>query len=174
MIYLSGIPQLRGREARVFVEFDSDCVSISIPLGGSVRIPKEDLLSVQEKTEEQISKDVTLTRLLAFGIFAFGMKKKKKSTTKYLILSYTDSRQEITAVFKDHSQSVFRKLFNAVKEGQDIKRAKLASKPTPTLPKEAAPESILDQLSKLNDLRKEDAITEEEFNKLKERILGSQ
>ncbi len=172
MIYLSGIPQLRSREARVFVEFDSDCVSISIPLGGGVRISKEDLMGIQEKTEEQISKDVTLTRLLAFGIFAFGMKKKRKSTTKYLILSYMDSGQEITAVFKDHSQSEFRKLFDAIKEGQDIKRKKLASKSTPAPTKTVAPESILDQLSRLNELRKEGAITEEEYIKLKEQIIG--
>lgn len=77
----------------------------------------------------------------------------------------------MTAVFKDHSQSVFRKIYNAVKEGQKIKRAKLVSKPAQAAT--VTPESVLDQLAKLNDLRKEGAITEEEFNKLKEQIIGN-
>ncbi len=166
MIYLSGIPQFRSREVRVMTRFDSNSVSIDIPLGSSVRILKEDLLSVQEKTESQISKDVTLTRLLAFGIFAFGLKKKRKTTDKYLILSYMDSGQQVTAIFKNHSSSIFKKLFNAVKEGQEIRDNR-------QIPITSERDSILDQLTKLNELRKEKAITEEEYNKLKAIILGN-
>ncbi|ORX22475.1 hypothetical protein BVF91_11585 [Thermoanaerobacterium sp. PSU-2] len=40
------------------------------------------------KTEEQISKDVTLTRLLLVGIFAFGLKKKRVTHEQYLIINY--------------------------------------------------------------------------------------
>lgn len=47
----------------------------------------ECIKDVQYKTEEEISKDVTLTRILAFGIFAWGMKKKKVTKDYYLIIS---------------------------------------------------------------------------------------
>ncbi len=171
MIYVSGIPQMRSQNARVFINFDGECIGISLPLGGGVDIPKEDLLSVQEKTEEQISKDVTLTRLLAFGIFAFGLKKKRKSTEKYLILSYMDGSQQMAAVFKDHTQSQFRRLYEAIDEGQSIRNTKLKSSKASDLNSTSDP--VLDQLSRLNELRKDGAITEEEFVQLKANILGN-
>jgi len=196
MFYLSGIPQLNKQDVRAFIKFDAQSISIEIPLGGKVRILKEDLLSVQEKTEDQITKDVTLTRLLTFGIFAFGMKKKRRNTEKYLILTYLDSGQEMIAVFRKHSQLEFRSLFDAVKEGQNIRNARRAPAPASYYPSPApapapapyyppthmpastsvpivASESILDQISQLNELRKEGAITEEEYIQMKAKILGN-
>lgn len=49
-------------------------------------VPIEEIKSVDFKTREQIEKDVTLTRLLAFGMYAFAMKKQKKVITNYLIV----------------------------------------------------------------------------------------
>lgn len=46
----------------------------------------EDIKSVEFKTYEQISKDVTLTRLLLVGIFAFGLKKKRVDTSNYAVI----------------------------------------------------------------------------------------
>ena len=40
------------------------------------KIPINNLIRYELKTESEIQKDVTLTRLLALGIFAFGAKKK--------------------------------------------------------------------------------------------------
>lgn len=45
---------------------------------------------VEFKTEEQISKDVTLGRLLLFGVLAFGLKKKSVHKTGYLVITYKD------------------------------------------------------------------------------------
>ena len=47
----------------------------------------KDITDVQYKSEQEISKDVTLTRLLAFGIFAFGLKKKRVNNSYYIIIS---------------------------------------------------------------------------------------
>ncbi len=47
----------------------------------------KNITDVHYKSEQEISKDVTLTRLLAFGIFAFGMKKKKVNNSYYIIIS---------------------------------------------------------------------------------------
>ncbi|MFA5248820.1 MAG: hypothetical protein WC415_06455 [Patescibacteria group bacterium] len=63
-----------------------------------------ELLKYEIKTESQISKDVTLTRLLALGIFAFGVKKQTKIEEQYLILSYIQNGIEINCIFKRFNQ----------------------------------------------------------------------
>ena len=47
----------------------------------------KNITDVHYKSEQEISKDVTLTRILAFGIFAFGLKKKKVNNSYYIIIS---------------------------------------------------------------------------------------
>ncbi|ENK1244723.1 hypothetical protein AB2063_002936 [Clostridium botulinum] len=51
------------------------------------KLDLRNITDVQLKTEEEISKDVTLTRLLAFGIFAFGLKKKRTNQRHFIIIS---------------------------------------------------------------------------------------
>jgi len=58
------------------------------------------LIKYESKTETEIRRDVTLTRLIALGIFAFGIKKKTETNTQYLILTYIDNGVEVTCVFK--------------------------------------------------------------------------
>lgn len=55
-----------------------------------IKIPLEKIIGCNLKTEQDISHDVTLGRLLIFGIFAFGMKKTKKIITKYIVINYYD------------------------------------------------------------------------------------
>ena len=47
----------------------------------------ENITDVQYKSKQEISKDITLTRLLAFGIFALGLKKKKVDNSYFIIIS---------------------------------------------------------------------------------------
>lgn len=63
-------------------------------------IPISQLTKYEVKTETEIRRDVTLTRLVTLGIFAFGVKKKTETNTQYLILTYIDSGVEITCIFK--------------------------------------------------------------------------
>jgi len=63
-------------------------------------VPLSQLTRYEVKTETEISRDVTLTRLVALGIFAFGVKKKTETNTQYLILTYVDNGVEITCIFK--------------------------------------------------------------------------
>ncbi|EQC1537546.1 hypothetical protein [Clostridium botulinum] len=51
------------------------------------KLDLKNITDVQLKTEEEISKDVTLTRLLAFGIFAFALKKKRTNQRYFIIIS---------------------------------------------------------------------------------------
>lgn len=172
MYYMSGIPQLKGQNVQVVVKVDRESVIVSIPLVDKVRILKEHLISVQEKTEDQISKDVTLTRLLAFGIFAFGMKKKRRNTEKYLILSYMEGHQQMAAVFRGHPQYMFKMLFDAVNEGQSIRDAKYPPAPLPPPSRIVTGDIVLDRLTQLNELWTAGAISEDEYNRLKADIIG--
>lgn len=50
----------------------------------------DNVIDVSLKTEEEVSKDVTLTRLAVFGLFAFGMKKRTREEHRYLIIKTKD------------------------------------------------------------------------------------
>jgi len=63
-------------------------------------IPISDLTRYEIKSESQISKDVTLTRLLTLGIFAFGVKKQTKIEEQFLILSYIQNNVVIDCMFR--------------------------------------------------------------------------
>ena len=54
----------------------------------------KNITNVQYKSEQEISKDVTLTRLLTFGLFAFGMKKKKTNNSYFIIISILEDEFE--------------------------------------------------------------------------------
>ena len=59
-----------------------------------IKIPLKDIIDVSTKMEDEVSKDVTLTRLLVFNIFAFGLKKERHNLQKFLIIKYLNEKQE--------------------------------------------------------------------------------
>lgn len=65
-----------------------------------VSIDIDDVLKSELTTEEQISKDVTLTRLVLFGVFAFGLKKKKVDIKEYLVITYKINDFETKCILK--------------------------------------------------------------------------
>lgn len=65
-------------------ENKNGCPVVAIPQGLLVEaidplITKEEIKGVELKTEEEVSKDVTLTRMVAFGIYALALKEGKKN-----------------------------------------------------------------------------------------------
>jgi len=102
LIHLGGHPYLS----------QGDHVILQIRANNTVRFYKENTNTGEEipinqitryelKTESEIQKDVTLTRLLALGIFAFGLKKKTEINNTYLILSYMQNNVPIDCIFKN-------------------------------------------------------------------------
>lgn len=53
-------------------------------------IPYSKINDVNVKTEVEMTSSVTLTRMLAFGIFSLGLKKKKEQEHKFLLINYID------------------------------------------------------------------------------------
>ena len=84
-------------------------------------IPYSEIESVTYKTWEQVSKDVTLTRLVAFGMYAFAMKKQRKSINKCVVLNCSHKGTKYSVVFSGEGAStLYTNLFNIVavkKEG---------------------------------------------------------
>ena len=171
--YLGGIPKLK-KPGDAKVSVSSSCVSVSMGMFRKAKIPHESISDASFKTDEQISKDVTLTRLLLVGVFAFGAKKKTKMVSNNLAISYDHNGIGTTAIFSGddvpslHS-AILKKLSKHRKKNPIV----------PATPSESAPHhphtthhSAADEIAKFKELLDSGAITEKEFEAKKKQILG--
>jgi len=113
LIHLGGHPYLQSGD-RVFLQLQNNKTIYfhkeNTDTGNKILITQ--LTRYEIKTESEIHKDVTLTRLLALGIFAFGIKKKTEINNQYLILSYNQNNVEINCLFQYYGDS--RELGNLI------------------------------------------------------------
>lgn len=87
--YVGGHPDLTRQES-VRVHVHERILLLRRPLSPDIEIPIADISSVEMKTEEQISKDVTLTRMLLVGVWAFALRKKRVDHNEYIVIAFTD------------------------------------------------------------------------------------
>jgi hypothetical protein len=169
--YLGGIPDIK-KPGLVGVKVTSDGVVISAGMFKKTVIPYSVMTDVSMKTDEQISKDVTITRLLALGVFAFGAKKKRKIVSNNLIIIYNYEGLQTAAIFSGD---------NVPEVNSDImkRRAKYLKKnpapipddlPAPPANADAA-DDIPAQIKKLSDLKDSGILTDEEFETKKKELL---
>lgn len=136
-------------------------------------IPYNRLEPFSIKTEEQIEKDVTLTRLLLVGIFAFGLKKKKVTKSQYLVLSGTDETDSVTnAIFEIDRLSAMN-----INRANEARKTFLINNPSESTKEIARDENQsavdpIEQIKKLAELKQIGAITEEEFEAKKSELLS--
>lgn len=106
VIHLSGHPYLKEND-KVFFQirknntvyfYKENIAEIEVPTGDE--IPISNLKRYEVKTQTEISKDVTLGRLLALGVFAFVVKKNTKVEDKYLLIEYAQNDVDILCVFR--------------------------------------------------------------------------
>lgn len=98
--YMGGHPRMRKQaEGRLSLGLNS--VEFSYGMLGNLRIPYDDIRSMSALTEEQISRDVTMARLLLIGVFAFAAKKKRVDKTPYLTIDCVVDGVETSVIFKD-------------------------------------------------------------------------
>lgn len=80
-------------------------------------IPIDDIKTVSMKTEEEIQKNVTLTRMLAFGIYSLALKKKKKVVRNFVLLSCERNGMEYSVVFGGNDATkLYGDLFKVLSE----------------------------------------------------------
>lgn len=108
--YLGGHPSIK-KEKNCDLTFQGNEIVLK---AGTFKKYQYDLNSckIEYKSEEEIRKDVTLGRLLAFGILAFGLKKKTKVKRNFLVL---DTGQ-MKLVFNDKNADKIIETFNKHKK----------------------------------------------------------
>jgi hypothetical protein len=141
--------------------------------GTTVKIPYGDIIDVQLQTEEQVSKDVTLTRLLLIGVLAFGAKKKTKTVNYCLVIEYKKDGIQTKGVF---SGEKCNKLYSEIVTWRQ-KAAEKAAKNAPVeIPTAAAPVSdqpdAAAEIAKFKSLLDRGAITQDEYDAKKKQLLG--
>lgn len=119
----------------------------------------DDLKVFSIEGPEQLQKRVTVTRLLAIGIFAFA--KKKKSGESFLFAE-TKSGETLIFKFLKKSEPEVKALFAPYKN---------------QIPSEASTANsndsdITQQIEKLAELRAKGALTAEEFSAMKAKLLN--
>ena len=82
-------------------------------------LPFEEIKRVNFKTHQQIEKDLTLTRMIAFGVYSMAMKKKRKVIHKYLILDCESGGMPYTMAFAGGNiEGMYQEIFIRMKHSK--------------------------------------------------------
>ena len=83
--YLGGSPHINVTSSG-YLRPNEDVLSFAYTNGKPINTKWENIKSVEVKTHEQLTKDVTLGRVLALGVFALAAKKQTVHTKQYLVV----------------------------------------------------------------------------------------
>lgn len=113
--HLGGHPYLK-QDDNVIIAVKKDRIEIyrypsEIKLTNPILISQ--IKNIQFKSEEEIQKDVTLTRLLTLGVFAFALPKKTSVNNQYLIIQYEENGVEINCIFKSLADTLIGKNYDS-------------------------------------------------------------
>ncbi|WP_010236348.1 hypothetical protein [Clostridium arbusti] len=100
--HIGGHPFIKSNSFVKLQTTNEDYIYIDVSIPGKVdkiKIPYTDIIECRYQTQENITKDVTVARLLTLGVFAFAFKKTNSSTKGYLILSYILDGVKVDCVF---------------------------------------------------------------------------
>ena len=98
--YISGIRGLLNSEKGQVKIFEKN-ISVILP-SRTKDIDLKDIISIDAKSETEISKDVTIMRLITLGIFAFGAKKTTETIRKFFIITYNDTDKVRSLIFESN------------------------------------------------------------------------
>ena len=172
--YLGGIPKLR-RAGEAKVRVSSTAITVWKSLLRRAKIQHSTITEVALKTDEQLSKDITLSRLIALGVSAQDTRNTKKHVTKNLIISYDYKGIGSTAVFSGDAvprihSAVLRKVARYRKRNPDIPEPSLAQDFSQQQTSQTI--SAADELAKFKELLDNGTITKKEFDAKKKQLLN--
>ena len=155
------------RKAKGVLTFFEKQTEFSAPLSTKFTISNSQINDVVIEGKDDVHRRVTVTRLLAVGIFAFALKKKNKDQEAYITLELTDG-QEVILFVDDKAPMALRakmaKVISAVKQANVANQAQAAQSPTQS--------SVADELAKLASLKEQGILSQTEFDGEKVRILN--
>lgn len=161
LLYLGGHPSIPpSQEVRVLY-IDSQNISIR-DIENVYNIPLNKVISYRIESKKEIEERVTLTRVLAFGLFALAIPKIDINIEKYLVIEVEDLTGILTLVF---SGPAIKKVFQIIYEYKLNKQCK----PGKFANKKVLPIEELKGLKELLDLG---IINLEEFEIKKKELLN--
>ena len=85
------------KKAKGVLSFDDEHAEFTVPLQAklSFKIPNADLRGLAIEGRDEVGRRVTVTRLLATGIFAFALKKKQEEKESYVTLTLPDGQEAV-------------------------------------------------------------------------------
>lgn len=96
--YVGGSPYIDSRFVGKDTEVCTFNNNFAIKLSGTL-VAFENIKNIRLATEQEISNNVTLTRMLAFGIYSLAIKKKKKIITSFLIIEVNENGMDYSLAF---------------------------------------------------------------------------
>lgn len=151
------------RKAKGSLMFFEKQTEFSSPMSTKFTIQSKDIKNIAIEGKDEVNRRVTVTRLLAVGIFAFALKKKSKDQEAYITVELTDGQEVIFFVDNVAPMKLKTKLAgitSLVKQGQVSQQ------------QTATGGNVADELTKLADLKDKGILTQAEFDAKKKQLLG--
>lgn len=156
------------KQSKGILAFYENRVEYKSPMNYSFALENEHVKTVAIEGQHEVNRRVTVTRLLAVGIFAFALKKKQEEKEAYITFEMSNGK-EIVFKVKDKSPHQLK---------GELASAMSAVKSAPKEPqiistdKSSAHFSAADELVKLGALKQQGLLTQEEFDQEKARLLS--
>lgn len=154
------------KKAKGVLTFYQKQTEFSSPLSTKFIIPNSSVSDVAIEGKDDVNRRVTVTRLLAVGIFAFALKKKNKDKEAYLTIELSDGQEAIFFIDKKSPMELRTKLAQVISQ---VKQAGVSSQAQAN---QTGSGSIADELTKLASLKEQGILTQAEFDKKKSELLG--
>lgn len=156
------------RKAKGVLTFYEKQTEFSAVMSTKFVIPNSQIKDVVIEGKDEVNRRVTVTRLLAVGIFAFALKKKNKDQEAYITLELTDGQEVILFVDNKAPMALRAKLAKVISA---VKQANVASETQAT--PAPAQGSVADELAKLVSLKEQGILSQAEFDAEKAKVLNS-
>lgn len=111
--YLGGLDDTEGGKSVTIKVYKTNTLHLNFgKLGMDEKIILlKDIKDIGIKSDIEIQKEISLGRLVAFGIFALGMKKQKTKVENYTIIKYNDGKKEQNIILKlTNNENFVRKI----------------------------------------------------------------
>lgn len=109
--YIGGFKEISGGKQ---VNFDLTHSQVKIVFSPqqikSINI--SDIIDVECSTEDSITREVSLGRMLVFGALSFGMKKEKHTVRRFLVIKFMQDNTERSLVLEMYPDEVVSKILS--------------------------------------------------------------
>jgi len=156
------------RKAKGVLTFFEKQTEFSAVMGTKFTVPNSQIKDVVIEGKDDVNRRVTVTRLLAVGIFAFALKKKNKDQEAYITLELTDGQEVILFVDNKAPMALRAKLAKVISA---VKQANVASQAQPV--QQVTQSSVADELAKLASLKEQGVLSQAEFDSEKAKVLSN-